>query len=420
MIKEKIKIEKYYFLILLIGTILSVGWVLAIPTVPFSDFDYYHQIATSVATGGQWGDTYTTVGYSIALGFLYKLFGINIWVGKIFNLFLTVGSYLLMLGILNKINIKERDKKILFALFVLFPCNIFYNSVLGTEILFTNLVLLATYVYFSDVKYKFIWIGIITGLAAMVKQQFLAFFFAIFLVDIIMNKKLAKALTSSLIILFVSIVVVSPWIYRNTKLIGQFTTIANNGGIVLYINNNSQNQSGRWMPAADVENSIVKTEAYEKANQTEKKKMLSTAAKKWIVNHPKEFTILGFKRLYNTYFLGEDFGYATHGLNIGDYTNYTFMETYRFIKIIFFLPAILYILGYSIIILKHILKRDTEKLDKYKVYLVVYFHMFNSITFITEGQSRYSFPLTFAFIYCFYFFFINNAYSRLFRGKQTA
>lgn len=420
MIKEKIQIKNYYFLILMIGFISSVVWVIAIPTIPFSDFDYYHQIAASVATGGQWGDTYTTIGYSIVLGFLYKIFGISILVGKIFNLFLTVGSYLLMLGILNKLTINERDKKILFALFVFFPCNIFYNSILGTEILFTTLVLLATYLYFSDVKYKFIWIGIVTGLAAMVKQQFLAFFFAIFLVDIIMNKKLVKALTNSLIILFVSIVVVSPWVYRNTKLMGQFTTIANNGGIVLYINNNSQNHYGRWMPAADVENSVVKTEAYEKSNQTEKKKMLSAAAKKWIVNHPKDFTILGFKRLYNTYFLGEDFGYATHGLNISDYTNYTFMQGYRFIKIIFFAPAILYILGYSIIILKRIFTRTTEKLDKYMVYLVIYFHMFNSITFITEGQSRYSFPLTFAFIYFFYFFFANKIFKRLLRGKQTA
>jgi len=401
MIKNKISFKNYYFNILFIGFILSLIWVIAVPTVPFSDFDYYHQIAKSVAAGGQWGDTYTTVGYSIVLGFLYKIFGSSFWVGKIFNLLLTLANYVLMLGIFNKINIKERDKKILFALFVFFPCNIFYNSILATEIIFTTLALCATYIYFSDIKYKFIWVGIITGFGAMIKQQFLAFFFAIFLVDIIMNKKFIEALKCSLIILITSIIVVSPWVYRNTKLVGQFTTIANNGGIVLYINNNSQNQYGRWMPAADVENSIVKTEAYEKANQTEKKKMLSAAAKKWIVSHPKEFIELGFKRLKNTYFLGEDIGYATNGTSFSK-SSYNFMVVYALIKGIIFAPAIIYILFYSLVILKHIFSRTTEKLDKYMVYGVIYFHMFNSITFITEGQSRYSFPLVFVFIYFFY------------------
>ncbi len=76
---------------------------------------------------------------------------------------------------------------------------------------------------------------------------------------------------NSLIVLVTCILVISPWIYRNTKLVGQFTYISNNGGIVLYINNNSQNKLGRWMPAENVENSLVKTEKYKKANMTEKK-----------------------------------------------------------------------------------------------------------------------------------------------------
>lgn len=126
-----------------------------VDTKPFSDFEYYYNLAVSIANGGEWGDTYTSVGYSIVLGGLFKLFGASLALGKIFNLVLTFWTSII-LGILRKIKITERNRKIVFTLFVLFPNNIFFNSVLGTEILFTTLLLLLTYLYFSDIKYKYV------------------------------------------------------------------------------------------------------------------------------------------------------------------------------------------------------------------------------------------------------------------------
>src|SRR3712207_8168863 len=87
---------------------------------------------------------------------------------------------------------------------------------------------------------------------------------------------------------------------------GQFTFVSNNGGIVLYINNNSQNKWGRWMDASKVENSLVNTKEYKNSNPTKRNHMLADAAKKWIKAHPIGFIILGFKRLINTYFIGDD------------------------------------------------------------------------------------------------------------------
>ncbi|ACQ53472.1 glycosyltransferase family 39 protein [Clostridium botulinum] len=398
----------YYKIIIGLSMVLCILWVIFVDTKPFSDFEYYYNLAVSIANGGEWGDTYTSVGYSIVLGGLFKLFGASLALGKIFNLVLTFFGQVLFLGILRKIKITERNRKIVFTLFVLFPNNIFFNSVLGTEILFTTLLLLLTYLYFSDIKYKYVILGVLVGATTMVKPFFLLYAFAIFLVELLKEKSFLKSLKSAIIIAVVALITISPWVYRNTKYNGERTFVSNNGGIVLYINNNSQNNMGRWMSIYDVENSLAETEEYKKASYTQKNKMLNKAAKEWIKSHPKEFVILGFKRLFNTYMVGDDVAYSIHGANnINDAVKFRLFAATNCIRNMVFIPAIIYVLIYSIFILIQIIKRRTENLNKFNLYATILFHMFTSVYFITEGQGRYAFPLIFIIIY-FWVYFIKH------------
>ncbi|MHC6179643.1 hypothetical protein ACYUJ6_07245 [Clostridium sp. JNZ X4-2] len=394
--------SRYYNIMIGLGMALSILWIFFVKTVPFSDFSYYYNLAVGIANGGKWGDTYTSVGYPIVLAGVFKLFGASVLAGKIFNLVVTFINYICLKSILLKVKLKERDRKIIFFIFILFPSNIVYNNILGTELLFTSILLMITCLYFSNNKYKYVFIGVLTGLNTMIKPFFIIFSFAVFLVELIKNKKFLLPFRDSLLVLVICAVVISPFIYRNTKLIGQRTYVSNNGGIVLYINNNSQNHKGRWMDANKVENSVVKTSEYKKANRTAQNKMLSTAAKKWIKSHPAEFVNLGFKRLFNTYFLADDVLYSTHGSGINPYLNNLIFAGSNFIRVIVFLPAILYILIYSLKILFSIFTGKSHLLNKFNLYLVVLFFMFTSVYFITEGQGRYSFPETFIFIYYFY------------------
>ncbi|KEJ02526.1 membrane protein [Clostridium botulinum A2B3 87] len=397
----------YYKIIIGLSMLLCILWVIFVDTKPFSDFEYYYNLAVSIANGGEWGDTYTSVGYSIVLGGLFKLFGASLALGKIFNLVLTFFGQVLFLGILRKIKITERNRKIVFTLFVLFPNNIFFNSVLGTEILFTTLLLLLTYLYFSDIKYKYVVLGVLVGATTMVKPFFLLYAFAIFLVELLKEKSFLKSLKSAIIIAVVALITISPWIYRNTKYNGERTFVSNNGGIVLYINNNSQNNMGRWMSIYDVENSLAETEEYKKASYTQKNKMLNKAAKEWIKSHPKEFVILGFKRLFNTYMVGDDVAYSIHGVTMNDTVKFKLFAATNCIRNMVFIPAIIYVLIYSIFILIQIIKRRTENLNKFNLYSTILFHMFTSVYFITEGQGRYAFPLIFIIIY-FWVYFIKH------------
>jgi 4-amino-4-deoxy-L-arabinose transferase-like glycosyltransferase len=409
--------NNYYLYIGTISLLLSVLWILFINTVPFSDFDYYYNLAKQIANGGKWGDTYTSVGYAIVLGGVFKLFGASIMLGKVFNIVLTLLNNVIFYNILNAVNLNRRDKKIIFTMFVLFPNNIFYNSILCTEILFTSILLLTTLVYFKNIKYKYIIIGILTGINSLVKPFFIVIFFGIFLVELIKNKKFSKAVINSIIVLLVTLITIAPWVYRNTKYIGQFTFISNNGGIVLYINNNSTNTMGRWMPSDNVENSITVTDKYKSSNRTQQNKMLSQAAKKWITSNPKRFLQLGFKRLYNTYYLGDDIGYSTYGSGLSSKVSHKLFNIANTIRNIIFIPGTIGVLAYSLYIIAMIFKNKTQNLNVYSLFFLILYYMNTCVYFITEGQSRYSFPIIFVMIYFFYFTMKNSF--RYFINKEN-
>ncbi|AKA72391.1 membrane protein [Clostridium scatologenes] len=404
MIKKYLQNENYYKITIILGIFLSIIWIAVVNTKLESDFKYYYEIATDIANGLTWGDTYTSIGYSIVLGGIFKLFGASLLKAKIFNIVLTFICYVCFMNILKKLDINEKDRRIIFALFVFFPNNIFYNSILATEILFTAILLIITLIYFTKCRYKYILMGILCGLNTMIKPFFLVFFFAVFLIEFIINKKFFGALKNSLIILIMTSLVIAPWVYRNTKMMGEFTFVSNNGGIVLYINNNSDNKFGRWMPVENVKNSIVNTKEYKEANATEKDKMLAKAAKSWIKTHPIRFIVLGFERLLNNYFLGDDILYVTYGTGMKIYVIVILFILTNIIRNIIFIPAVIYILKKSFSILNHIIKRKNYELDKFELYNVVLFFMFSTIYFLTEGQGRYAFPEIFIMVYSFYYF----------------
>jgi 4-amino-4-deoxy-L-arabinose transferase-like glycosyltransferase len=391
--------QNYYKIVTAVAILLSILWIIFVNSKPYSDFSYYNNVAKQVANGGQWGDTYTSVGYSIVLGFVYKIFGSGIMVAKVFNLVLTFLSYVIFYKLLKKIHISEGRKKVIYTVFVFFPNNIFYNSLIGTEIIFTTILLIITLIYFSDVRYKYIIIGVLTGLNAMIKPFFMVFFFAIILLEIINKRKFLVPLRNGIIVLILSLITIAPWCYRNTKLVGETTFISNNGGIVLYINNNSQNKLGRWMAASNVENSIVNKKEYVKANATEKNKMLSKAAKKWIVGHPLQFVELGFKRLANTYLVPDDLNFTFYEAGLSDGIKNILMIIYSLIKYIVFIPAIIIIVLSTVKVIIDIINK--REIENFKLYGLMCFYMVSCTYFITEGQGRYSFPIIFIMIYFF-------------------
>ncbi|MBU5482804.1 glycosyltransferase family 39 protein [Clostridium sp. MSJ-11] len=411
------KDKSYFFKISVLGILLSSLWCIFIKATPFSDFEYYYNLAVEISQGGAWGDTYTSVGYPIILGGIFKLFGASVRNAQIFNLILTCINYFLVYKILGRLSIEEKTKKIIFTVFVFFPLNIYYSILVGTEILFTNIILWCTYIYLLDFKGKYLILGILTALNTMVKPFYILYAFLIFVVNLVSTGKFIDSFKKAFIIFITSIILLSPWIYRNSKLTGELTWVSNNGGIVLYINNNSQNNHGTWMPAEDVENSIVKTEEYINSNMTKKNKMLSSAAKEWIKSHPKDFIELGLLRLKVTYAAAGDSYYTMYNSVLSDSAKYYIFMFSSAVKALIFYPGILFVLIYSVYILYCIFTKNTRLINKFSLYSLVLFYMITCVYFLTEGQPRYSFPLIFTMTYlstCFYqklFYMLKRGFS---------
>lgn len=405
----------FYNLVLALGLIARLLWIYWVRTKPVSDFEYYQRIAAQIAHGGQWGNTYTTVGYPIALAPFYWLLGSSVWVAKGFNVVLSMLNNLLVLNILKKIGIAEGLRRLIFVLFVFFPMNIYYNSLVASEILFTTLMLISSLIYLSDIKYRYVLIGVIIGLNTLVKPFFPLFVFTVILADLLSHKGFWKSMKKGFIMILMAGVMISPWLYRNYLLIGEFTYVSNNSGIVLYINNNSQNQRGGWMPAEKVENSVVKRSDYRSANLTERNKMLSRAAEAWIRTHPKEFVNLGLKRLKRTfdYYGDKNYGdifFAFYGSGIPSSLQIGIFEVTDKIRALIFTTGILSILCHTLSYAYNVLARRNNRFRKERVFgvcpfrekgcifMLLSFYMFAGVYFLTEGQSRYAFPTVLSII----------------------
>ena len=171
------------------------------------------------------------------------------------------------------------------------------------------------------------------------------------------------------------------------------------------------------MPAEKVKNSVVLKKEYIEANITEKNKILTTSAKNWIINHPLQFVELGFKRLFNTYFIADDIFFSLNGTNLNKYLE-ILLIVYAFLtKAILFTIAIIYIIIYSKKVIVNLLKR--ENINSYDLYSLSCFYMFTSVYFITEGQGRYAFPFIFIIIYFFSFSVEKILRNSIFVTKNT-
>ncbi len=416
---REIIFKSYYSIILGAGLAADLLWVILVNTQPCSDFLYYHNLARNIALGGDWGDTYTTVGYPIALSLFYWLFGAHLWVAKALNICLSFANNLLVLRILRLSAIPERGRKFAFLLFVFFPANIFYNSIVGTEIMFTTGLLLATNLYLSEIKFKYLLIGFLAGLETMIKPFFPAYFLAIFLSDLLGKRKtLGQSLLNGLLALLICTLTLSPWLYRNYKLFGEFTYVSNNGGINLYINSNSQNHTGGWMPAEQVENSLVLTPQYKAASMTERNRMLTRAAEQWIVSHPKEYLVLMGKRLVRTFLLQGDLEYSLNGAGFGAGSTKLLFTLTELVRAPVYFLGLLGILLYAGMVLKGLFKG--KELDGTVFYLFITFCMFACIYSLTEGQTRYSFPAIFILIFFFQALVLEQRKSFSLAGWDTA
>ena len=407
-----------FLIITVIGSLFRYWWIIHVPNIPESDFEGYYVIATNFYNNlgiAMWGQpvAFQGPGYPFVLGSFFKLAGnTEILTGKHLNLLLSVSTMVVLFFVFNKLFSR---KTAMFAYFTaaFLPNYIAYNSVLGSEILFTFLVALTVLVQFSefDNRYRYPLLGVLIAFSALTKPFFIAYPAVFAVAEWVRGKSARQTVIAALAVFFVMALVIAPWTYRNWKIFNMFIPITYNGGYVFYINNNDLNHYGGWMDPNNFEVSEdLKARFAEKGvtfpeHPPQADKLYRDEARKWILAHPIEFLELGVIRVKNTFFSGaEDIVKWT--MNQIDKENLPTQE----LRTLFFFRAvsdsIIYVLStfgffYTIINLKHILAgffRKTATIGYREAVVTLNIAFLAAVFFVTEGQPRYNFPALFLLV----------------------
>ncbi|NLD49841.1 MAG: glycosyltransferase family 39 protein [Clostridiaceae bacterium] len=393
-------LKKYNFPILLaIGVILRLLWIFIFPTVPETDFMWYHVKGVEISQGkgflngiypyyvGQPGQptAFRPIGYPGTLAVLYFLFGSDYIVGKLFNVALST----LIMFLTYKLADRFFGKRIAFItllIFALSPLAITYNSIHCSEILFSALLMLSIYLFYYK-NNPFI-IGIIIGYLTLVRPIGM-FFPAIFVLymfirkDILIKDKLKYVAAFGLSVALV----ITPWLVRNYFAFGE-PVFSTNGGYVFYVNNNDH-ATGSWSdPYKYPDSPFLKYKTDTGFDEMAIHKLGKELAVEWIKENPRFFLSLAVKRIANSYWYKTDdiMWSLTTGINTWHpwYTKAIIIEKllYRPFYIVLFAFII-----YAVI--RFLMYRKTD----FTTFILLVFLYFNAMMFVLEGNSRYVFPL---------------------------
>ncbi|WP_235283212.1 glycosyltransferase family 39 protein [Methanosarcina sp. 2.H.A.1B.4] len=160
--------------------LLRLIWILVVPTIPFSDFEVYHNFGIFISK--QFPIHLLSIdydargfGYSFVLGIIYKIFGVSLFAAKLLNVFLSALTGILLYLIAGSL-FDECTARITTVLYSIWPAQIMYNSVLASEHLFIFFIFLGIAMFIGAIKVKpddafthIFLAGVIFGLAYTVR-----------------------------------------------------------------------------------------------------------------------------------------------------------------------------------------------------------------------------------------------------------
>lgn len=247
-----------------VGFLLRLAMVLWVPTQPTSDFwSYYHRGLNLAAHGryeaipGRVDASYPPL-YSLLLAGAFLLApGHTLASAKVVNCLLGA-SAILIAGLFARRLAGERAGLLGAGILALFPRSLLMTCLVGSENLFSPLLLLLAWVLVEGGRSR--WptrlaatAGAVVALAALTRS--VAYYaWALWpLAAIAGRRRLRTVLGQTLLVLLVQHAVMLPWAARNQARLGRFTFLSTGGGYGLFLGNNP-NATGDWYDGrADLE-----------------------------------------------------------------------------------------------------------------------------------------------------------------------
>lgn len=406
-----------------VGLALRLLWLLLIPNTPFSDFLSDQQFARRFASGVfPQGVTFQGAGYPLTLGLAFRLAGSSDpLAGKLENLLFSMATLTLCAYIFWRLTPRRWVAIAATAVVALLPAYIAYTSVLGTESVFTCCLAatLALQLARWDWRLRYPLMGLVIGYGAITKPYFLVYPAVAALLLWLTERDTRQAARLLAIATLGMLVVIAPITWENYIQLHRFILNTYNGSFVLFVNSNSDNTTGAWMPLSAIHISpAFRQQLLQRGvrypavpgNQgfAPLDDLFMAQARQWIITHPVQFAHLGVLRVRNTFFNGawDVRGYAADGLTNQQVAASLPLRAFfrladlalKWLSVAGFIAVALG-MGQAIWSLARRGRRMTPAIA-YPAALGAYFF---ALFFATEGQPRYAFPalllFAFAFVY---------------------
>lgn len=256
--KEKIVLV-LLFSILIFAFILRLLFIIKFPQHPVrEDAELYNRLGRNILLKGQFsafiGQPFAGVPplYPSFLALIYALFGYSFQAVRIAQVFIDTMSCFIIFLIGKNIY----DKKL--GLIAAFISSIYFSFSLSTGLLLTetlSLFLIVLTIYFLTKVFKefkkkdFILAGVFSSLTTLCRAANLGFFLFVVFIMIIFYYRKKKDLWKYITYFFiVSVLVLLPWVARNSIIFSRFT-IATGGGASFWIGNYLPS-NGHWSDEA--------------------------------------------------------------------------------------------------------------------------------------------------------------------------
>ena len=234
------KYPRALLFVLIVGLLLRVLFISVHERPLFSDEKEYDQLAYNLATKASYTyDTsptaYRPIGYPAFLAIIYYSLGHHAMLVKLLQALADITvSFLLYLLLAGQ---PERTRILGAILWVFFAPAVFYTNLLLSETVFTFLFVLITWILsrkYDGSTWQAVVLGVLFGILILIKPT--AIILVLMLPILMRQFEIPLRKLYPMTIAFV--LVLSPWLVRNSLVFGEFA-LSSNGGINLMIGNNA-------------------------------------------------------------------------------------------------------------------------------------------------------------------------------------
>lgn len=372
--------------------LIRLAIILLVPINQFSDNLWYYNRAVALASGQGYTQegiptAYWPPGWPGLLGLLFWLFGPWPLIGQIANLGFVAITFVLALNLGFALFADHRVGRLTALILIPYPNQIGYVPILGSEVFYTALLLLAVFATIRGAgTARLILAGVLFGIATLTKTQALFIPAVLLAVWWLLGKermRLPSILGKVAVVYATVAVVILPWTLRNYLVFGDFVLISTNGGATL-LSGNNPTAAGDYTE----NDALFKRVPNDVAGQVANDRLATSMALKWIGNNPLGFLVLVPKKIWRLWAPdGEaEWAYQAGYKHYKDYS--ALFRTCRAVNQIYYLTlVILFILSIFYFVKQ---RRVVLPYAGAGYILVAYF---TAISIVFSGQSRFHYPL---------------------------